>query len=85
MEYYPGYITYWAKLGKFKNARLGKFKKTEVLSSIFSDHNAMRLEINHKKKKTKQTKNINMSRLIYMLLNNNGTLTKSKRKLKKKT
>ena len=26
--------------------RLGEFKKTETISSIFSDHNAMRLEIN---------------------------------------
>ena len=29
---------------------LGKFKKIKILSSIFSDHNAMRLEINYKKK-----------------------------------
>ena len=29
---------------------LGNFKKTEILSSIFSDHNAIQLEINHKKK-----------------------------------
>ena len=29
---------------------LGKFKKTEIISSIFSDHNALRLEINNKKK-----------------------------------
>ena len=29
---------------------LGKFKKTEILSSIFSDHNAMRLDINYRKK-----------------------------------
>ena len=27
-------------------ASLGKFKKTDIISSIFSDHNAMRLEIN---------------------------------------
>ena len=25
---------------------LGKFKKIEIMSSIFSDHNAMRLDIN---------------------------------------
>ena len=31
---------------------LGKFKKTEIISSIFSNHNTMRLEINYKKKKT---------------------------------
>ena len=28
---------------------LGKFKKTEIVSSIFSDHNAMRLDINYRK------------------------------------
>ena len=30
---------------------LSKFKKTEIVSSIFSDHNTMRLDINYKKKK----------------------------------
>ena len=30
---------------------LGKFKKIEIISSIFSDHNAVRLEINYRKKK----------------------------------
>ena len=29
---------------------LSKFKKIEIVSSIFSDHNAMRLDINYKKK-----------------------------------
>ena len=29
---------------------LSKFKKTEIISSIFSDHNAMRLEINYREK-----------------------------------
>ena len=28
---------------------LSKFKKIEIVSSIFSDHNAMRLDINYKK------------------------------------
>ena len=32
-------------------SNLSKFKKTEIISSIFSDHNAMRLDINYKKKK----------------------------------
>ena len=36
-------------------ANLSKFKKTEIISSIFSDHNAMRLNINYKKKKKKKT------------------------------
>ena len=29
---------------------LGKFKKTEIISSIFSDHNAVRLDLNYRKK-----------------------------------
>ena len=29
---------------------LGKFKKIEIVSSIFSNHNAMRLDINYRKK-----------------------------------
>ena len=29
----------------------GKFKKIETISSIFSDHNTMRLEINYREKK----------------------------------
>ena len=32
---------------------LGKFKKTEIIPSIFSDHNAVRLDLNYRKKKTK--------------------------------
>ena len=31
-------------------SNLSKFKKTEIISSIFSDHNAMRLDINYKEK-----------------------------------
>ena len=30
---------------------LGKFKKLEIISSIFSDHNAVRLDVNYRKKK----------------------------------
>ena len=32
---------------------LNKFKSTEIISSIFSDHNDMKLEINHRKKRRK--------------------------------
>ena len=31
-------------------SNLGKFKKIEIVSSIFSDNNTMRLEINYRKK-----------------------------------
>ena len=32
-----------------------KSKKTEIISSIFSNHNAMRLDINYKKKSVRNT------------------------------
>ena len=32
---------------------IGKFEKIEIISSIFSDHNAMRLEINYRGKNVK--------------------------------
>ena len=35
---------------------LGKFKKIEIVSSIFSDHSAIRLEINYRKKNCKNHK-----------------------------
>ena len=31
---------------------LGKFKKTEIVSSIFSEHNCIRIQINNRKAKT---------------------------------
>ena len=37
---------------------LGKFKKIEIISGIFSDHNAMRLEINYRGKKGKKHKHM---------------------------
>ena len=37
-------------------SNLSKFKKIEIVSSIFSDHNAMRLDINYKKRKKKNYK-----------------------------
>ena len=30
---------------------LGKFKKTEIIPSLFSDHNAVRLDVNYREKK----------------------------------
>ena len=35
---------------------LNKFKKIEIISSIFSDHDVIKLEINHKKNTGKYTK-----------------------------
>ena len=33
----------------------GKFKKIEIISSIFSDHNVVRLDVNYRKKTIKNT------------------------------
>ena len=35
-------------------SNLGKFKKIEIISSIFSDHNTMRLEMNYREKNVKE-------------------------------
>ena len=59
-------------------SNLSKFKKTEIVSSTFSNHNAMRLDINYKKKKT--VRNTNTWRLNNTFLNR--LLKKSKGKLK---
>ena len=46
---------------------LSKFKKIELISNIFSNHSAMRLDINYKKKTVKNT---STWRLNNMLLSN---------------
>ena len=35
-------------------ANLNQFKSIEIISSIFSDHNGMKLEINHRKRNEKK-------------------------------
>ena len=47
---------------------LGKFKKTEIIPVIFSDHSAIRLDLSYRKKKI--VKNSNIWRLNNTLLNN---------------
>ena len=61
---------------------LGKFKKIEIISKIFSDHNTMRLEINYKAKK-KDCKHTNMWKLNNMLLNNQWLTEEIKEGIKK--
>ena len=46
---------------------LNKFKKIEIISSTCSDHSAMKLEINHKRRTEKHTKTWKLNN---MLLNN---------------
>ena len=48
-------------------SKLDKFKKIEIIPSIFSDHNAVRLDLNYRRK---TIKNSNIWRLNNTLLNN---------------
>ena len=59
----------------------GKFKKIEIISSIFSDHNAMALHVKYRGKKT--VKNTNTWRLNNMLLNNQEITEEVKEQIKK--
>ena len=59
---------------------LGKFKKIEIVSSIFSNHSAMRLDINYRKKSVKNT---NTWRLNNTLLNNQDITEEIKEEIKK--
>ena len=63
-------------------SNLSKLKKTEIVSSIFSDHNAMRLDINYKGKKKKTVRNTNTWRLNNMFLNNKHVTEEIKREIK---
>jgi len=49
-------------LGHISN--LSKFKKIEIISSIFSDHNPMRLDINFKKKYYKKHKHMQIKQYV---------------------
>ena len=43
---------------------LGKFQKIDIVSSIFSDHNAMRLDINYRRKKRKKHKHMEAKQYV---------------------
>ena len=58
----------------------GKFKKIEIISSIFCDHNAVRLDINYRKNSVKNT---NTWRLKNTLLNNQEITDEIKEEIKK--
>jgi len=45
-------------------SNLSKFKKIEIVSSIFSNHNAMRLDINYKKKNWKKHKHMEIKQHV---------------------
>ena len=62
----------------FHRSSLRKFKKIEIISSIFSDHNTMTLEINYREKTVKNT---NTWRLNNALLNNQEIIEEIKEEI----
>ena len=58
---------------------LGKFKKIEIIPVIFSDHSAVRLDLNYRKK---IIKNANIWRLNNTLLNNQQVIEEIKKEIK---
>ena len=56
---------------------LGKFKKTEIIPNLFSNHNAVRLDVNYRRK---TIKNANIWRLNNMLLSNQQITEEIKKK-----
>ena len=60
-------------------ASLGKFKKIEIIPSIFSDHNAVRLDLNYRRK---SIKNSNIWRLNNMPMNNQQITEEIKKEIK---
>ena len=66
------YTLFWNAHGTFSRidyilgnkSSLSKFKKIEIISSILSDHNAMRLEINYRGKKRKKHKHMKAKQYV---------------------
>ena len=58
---------------------LGKFKKTEIIPSIFSGHNAVRLNLNYRRK---TIVNSNIWRLKNTLMNNQQITEEIKKEIK---
>ena len=58
---------------------LGKCKKIEIIPSIFSDHNAVRLDLNYRRK---TINNSNIWKLNNMLLNNQQITEEIKKEIK---
>ena len=61
-------------------SNLTKFKKIEIVSGIFSNDNALRLDINYKKKTVRNT---NTWSLNYTFLNNQQVTEEIRREIKK--
>ena len=61
---------------------LGKFRKIEIISRIFSDHNVVNLDVNYREKTIKNT---NIWRLNNTLLNNQQIIEEIKKEIKIRT
>ena len=61
-------------------SNLSKFKKIEIISSIFANHNTLRLDINYKEKTVRNT---NTWRLNSTFLNNQQVTEEIKREILK--
>ena len=59
-------------------SNLSKFKKIEIISSVFSDHNTMRQDINYKKTTVRNTNTWRLN----MFLNNQEVTEEIKREIK---
>ena len=73
MEHSPGYTTSWVR-----NQTSVNFRKWKIVSSIFSNHNAMKLDINYEKKTVRNT---NTWRLNNTFLNNQQVTEEIKREI----
>ena len=73
----PGEITSWAINLALVNSK--KKKKTEIIPSIISDQNAVRLDLNYRRK---TIKNSNIWRLNNTLLNNQQITEEIKKEIK---
>ena len=62
-------------------SNLSKFKKIEIVAITFSNHSAMRLDINYKKKNVEKT-NTCLFLLNSTLLNNQQVIEEIKREIK---
>ena len=74
MEPSPGLITFCAR-----NLALVNLNKIEIILSIFSDHNAVRLDVNDRRKPIKTP---NIWRLNNTLLNNQQITEEIKKEIK---
>ena len=62
---------------------LNKFKSIEIISSIFSDHNGMKLEINRRKRKEEKLTTWKLDTMLLKKKNNQWANEEIKREIKK--